>query len=351
MHQQIDIINSLTDICPMKKKMSALLLAFTFFVCSLNVNSQSCTNLIKDGEEIKIDCGGPSCAECLQFTYNSKCYDSTGEKEITIYFPHDDQYYYSLNGLYNDLEFYPSQNNYLASVLMADATNIEQRIEKKDLDGNIVGVSVIKDEIFSCVKLSELYECPGSDISATATMINCNNDSYMVELNIENGLAPYQIIDTLLVDINGTEYPRYYDAYTDQNINILGPFPADFYFQTKIVDSEGCEIELSLAPDYANCTFEINTGIGNTPSNPVLNALLKMTLHNGKILLNNMGNTLDLNYEVYAINGSLIGGAKNSTIYTGSNQLEIPNMTENGIYLLHYHNETVGGVLKFYFAQ
>ena len=212
-------------------------------------NAQECDrNGAWDGDELNVDCGGAVCPTCLPLWYEMvDCDESAGKFEIEISLPTylwDEDFmlsngvYYSFSGDFNvdcGALFECQQQTYE----LTDASNALIEVNMlKAATQEIVGYG--RGTLFAaCVKLDNIESnCPdNSEFATTATSVWADSSSYMVKLEMENGLAPYRIVDN---SVN-----RFYQFQWDEDVYYLGAIPDSVELDVSVFDFNGCEVRFT----------------------------------------------------------------------------------------------------------
>ncbi len=239
------------------------LLIFSLF-SSVFVNAQ-CDDGILNGNELRIDCGGPDCADCLPILFDVECQDGeTGNFDLYLILPTwmwpEDLFE---QGLYYEYEGDFSSNgepclSYAecgGTLSFAEGAQVDIRYLKKSLpDGDLVAfgqVNVNPD----CLKAdTTVLEChPDTNFIVNATKIEMS-DGYMLKLEMLGGTPPYNIIDS--------DQNLFYSYYNPDSVYYLGLVPNDVELNIAVSDNNNCIFEVQ---DIVSCVndwniVEMNTG-------------------------------------------------------------------------------------------
>ena len=234
----------------------ALLLVVSLAI-SIDANAQDCQDGQLNGEELRIDCGGPDCWECIPLLYDITCSDQeNGSYDLSIalanYWNVDSllaqgiYYQWGDGDINNDQPcFLPGECNVFLTI--TDANYVEIRMWKYDTDGDTLGYSLF-DIFLSCLKApddtSEI-QCPvGTEFAYTVDTLT-NGNAYMLKIGFEGGTPPYFVYDE------------------DRSLFYTTEYMDDVYYLGAVPDSTSLNL---LIYDVNNC---IADKVGEDPGTPI----------------------------------------------------------------------------------
>ncbi len=311
---------------------------FVTYICILfvllsssNIYAQSCSDNIKNGDELKIDCGGSNCPPCLNVVYAGVCDSEIGSYSLNLYFPHDPTGIYYIQGDINYQDYNPGIDFNPLSIQYSDGSSVNINITKYNEDGDVIGQTKIKDGYLACTKLSEEFECPpSSELTVDYTMFGCNevDQTYFLQLTINNGIAPFQITNDTLENL-------YYDAEINDEIVNIGPLSNGQVFPISVIDSDGCTVDLMFYNDFENCEILWNIASIDEPQLQDTNLNLSVNYAQNTITILELDSKI-LKYEIYDINGRRIAASAVSASQTESYEIPYPERF-NGVAILVLH--------------
>lgn len=309
-----------------------LLFAALLLASLLSVQAQSCNDGIKNGDELKTDCGGADCVPCLNIAYAGVCDADNGVFSLNLYFENDPNGIYYIQGDINFEDYNPGIDPNPLLIQYEDGSGINITVKKYNEDGDVIGTAVIRDGFLACTKLSELYECPASsDLEVEYEMTECNADAgtFYLHLDISGGVAPFQITNDTLENL-------YYDAdFAENSINI-GPLQDGELILFSLIDSQGCVEDLFLNYDFSTCQITGTISGFATVAPPTLSVIPDPSRRRFEI--QSSGSDNNWYYHLYSISGEMIQEGK-MVIGNGSYPGYIPYPTKAaGIHFLTLDN-------------
>ena len=193
----------------------------------------------QDAGELGLDCGfGANCPQCLPLTFDLVCDETTGDIEVTGYFPTDTllvSYPLFIEGTFSSEEYYDTTFNFAISDGQSFNIFVEDAAGRRG--------AITTNEIVDCTKDVEGGQCSGGQVTLSEGNVFCSSgspDLYMVEIVID-GSSPYKILDTS----NDTTFIHY--GYSENTV-VVGPYPMGSAYNISVLDADTCTTQISGTP-------------------------------------------------------------------------------------------------------
>ena len=220
-----------------------LMVAFSLTI-SNDINAQDCQDNQLNGEELRVDCGGPDCWECIPLLYDISCPNqSEGLYDLSItladYWNIDSLLAQNIYYQWGDGDVSGNQPCFTTSecsafLTVSDGTDVEIRMWKLNAAGDTLGYSLFT--IFlSCVKApvdTIVTQCPVDTEFAYTVDTLTNGNAYMLEIGFEGGTPPYYIYDE--------DRSLFYTTEYIDSVYYLGAVPDTTSLNLLIYDANNC---------------------------------------------------------------------------------------------------------------
>ncbi len=297
---------------------------------------ESCEDGLLGTDELRLDCGGPNCPRCIPLLYNVECDEDEGFFTVTLSLPafwwleefEQLNYVYTYSGDYNNECFI--LDDCFAIVEYPDGTNATVNIHLRDSDGNTQAYGqVVAKPVCVKVDIFDDPECEDPNFAVQTTILEGDELSYMLKLEIEGGEPPYAIRD------NVTNF--FYEVNVENNEYYLGALPNGFEIDATVYDNNGCSA--AVVP------MEPGTGLAsvNNQTGNKCKGLVKEMQVTANTLLLDLQETTEVSLNVYTMNGALVGSLlNNERLPIGQNQLSLDTRSfGQGLYI--YQLQTCEG--------
>lgn len=221
------------------------LLFFSLLTLSFVMQAQNCADGLWNGQEFKIDCGGPDCPPCIPLMYDGE-YTVFGNLEIFLTLP---PYLFSEAELAEGI-YYELGNGF--TTVCAELVDCQPFLEivedqdltldvyKKNLDGEVLGFGrlLVESQCLSCQPQQSTNNCPSGDGLELTFEKQEQENGYMVKINLSNGTPPYRVFDQ--------NYELYYEDGIGDSTFYMGLFPDTFDLNLRVSDFWGCKANIEI---------------------------------------------------------------------------------------------------------
>ncbi len=225
---------------------------------------ESCIDNIRNNDEVRIDCGGDDCADCMQLRYGMYCSFPTGELNMTIYTPTDAVPPFCITGDLNDTEVYDSP------IVFSYASDTEVPLVRILDSAGKMGV-IYDTPLVSCgypeeVILHDL--CPEESNFDVDFTVRKNDTTQLFYIDYEiSGNPPFGIIDYGSSDPNLIKWNEivFFDRMFEDSSYTIGPLNYNTGYNILVHDSLGCRKNSSfyVLPSPIDTS---STAINDSPS-------------------------------------------------------------------------------------
>lgn len=214
----------------------------------------TCSDGLRNGEELRIDCGGPGCPDCIPLMYDGE-YTPEGQLEIFLTLP---PYWYSAEELQQGIyyEMTTGFNNICEELtdcqpflILGEDDNLFLDVYKKNLDGDILGFGrlIVESQCLSCQPPQVAGECPNNLPLAQNTEILEQENGYMMQIEMLEGTPPFRVQDV--------NYNLFYEDGIDSMTFYLGLFPDTLDLNLIVYDFWGCKAAILYNPMVIDTTM------------------------------------------------------------------------------------------------